>query len=94
MCAPGGSILQCSDKSKFKHSLGNFGKTDKVYDNAQSMEQDDDTATPPGPSTSRRIAIVDEMVLIRKMTKKPATIITVKDLGQYYNDRLMISPQI
>ncbi|KAH3751140.1 hypothetical protein DPMN_185687 [Dreissena polymorpha] len=29
------------------------------------------------------------MVLVQKMTTKPATIITVKDLGQHFNDHLM-----
>ena len=43
----------------------------------------------PGPSTSHRIAVVDGMVLVQKMTKKPVTITTVKDLVQHFNDRLM-----
>lgn len=38
----------------------------------------------------KRIAIVDGMVLIQIMAKKPAIIIKVKYLGQHYNDRLII----
>lgn len=38
---------------------------------------------------SQKIAIVDGMVLVQKMTKKTGTITTVKDLGQHFNDKLM-----
>src|SRR6218665_1840829 len=38
---------------------------------------------------SRKIALVDEMVLLQQMTKKPATIVTVKDLSECFNNRLM-----
>jgi len=38
---------------------------------------------------SRKIALVDGMVLVQQMTKKPATIVTVKDLSECFNDRLM-----
>ena len=35
-----------------------------------------------------KIAIVDGMVLVQKMTKKTGTLSTVKDLAQSFNDRL------
>ena len=38
---------------------------------------------------SRKIALVDAMVLLQKMAKKPATIVTVKHLSECFNDRLM-----
>src|SRR6218665_450225 len=38
---------------------------------------------------SRKIALVDGMVLLQQMTKKPATIVTVKDLSECFNNRLM-----
>src|SRR6218665_3357872 len=43
--------------------------------------------TPNVPS--RKIAQVDGMVLLQQMTKKPATIVTVKDLNECFNNRLM-----
>jgi len=41
------------------------------------------------PAPSRKIALVDGMVLLQKITKKPATIVTVKDLSECFNDRRM-----
>ena len=38
---------------------------------------------------SRKIALVDGMVLLQKMAKKPATILTVEDLSYCFNDKLM-----
>ena len=38
---------------------------------------------------NQKIAIVDGMVLVQKMTKKTGTITTVKDLGKHFNDNLM-----
>ena len=38
---------------------------------------------------SRKIALVDGMVLLQQMPKKPATIVTVKDLSECFNNRLM-----
>ena len=40
-------------------------------------------------SPSRKIVLVDGMVLVQRLTKKPATIVTVKDLSVCFNDRLM-----
>src|SRR6218665_1436614 len=38
---------------------------------------------------SRKMALVGGMVLLQQMTKRPATIVTVKDLSECFNDRLM-----
>ncbi|KAK3886487.1 hypothetical protein Pcinc_009357 [Petrolisthes cinctipes] len=43
--------------------------------------------TPDAPS--RKIALIDGMVLLQKMAKKPTTIVTVKNLSECFNDRLM-----
>jgi len=43
--------------------------------------------TPDAPS--HKIALVDGMILLQKMAKKPATIVIVKDLSECFNDRLM-----
>ena len=38
---------------------------------------------------SRTIALLDGMVLVQKLTKKPATVETVKDLSECFNNSLM-----
>lgn len=44
--------------------------------------------TDDAPNPCRKIAVVDGMVLVQKMTKKPATVVTVKDLSECFNERL------
>ncbi|KAK5929735.1 hypothetical protein CgunFtcFv8_010949 [Champsocephalus gunnari] len=46
-----------------------------------------DTTSTDQPS--RKIALVDGMVLVQRLSKKPATVVTVKDLSGCFNDRLM-----
>ena len=41
------------------------------------------------PDHRRKISMVDGMILVQKMTTKPATVVTVKDLSVCFNDRLM-----
>ena len=67
--APDGSILPRSDKSKLIHSLENFSKTNENHTDAQAAEltEQTDDIVDAGPSTSRRIAVVDGMVLVQKM---------------------------
>ena len=43
--------------------------------------------TPDAPV--RRIALVDEMALPQKSAQKSTTIVTVKDLSKFFNDKLM-----
>ena len=43
--------------------------------------------TPDAPS--RKIALVYGMVLLQKIANKPPTIVTVKDLSEWFNERLM-----
>ena len=38
---------------------------------------------------SRKIAHINGMVLVQKLSKKQATVVTVKDLSGCFNDRLM-----
>lgn len=48
------------------------------------------TSTQLEPQDDRpHIAIVDGMVLVQKLTKKPPTIVTVQHLSKWFNDRLM-----
>jgi len=51
------------------------------------LPEDGMDTTPNVPS--RKIALVIGMVLLQQMTKKSATIVTVKDLSEWFNDRLM-----
>lgn len=77
--APDGSILPCTDKAKLIHSLEHL-----VTANVTPK----DTPEPTG-DTSKKIAIVDGMVLVQKMTKKSGTISTVKELGHHFIGSLM-----
>lgn len=59
---------------------------------AQDVSEDPigTTATQLEPQDDRpHIAIVDGMVLVQKLTKKPPTIVTVQHLSKWFNDRLM-----
>ena len=76
--APDGSLLPCNDKSK----LINCPQT-----LVESTQAEEPNAVCPPPST--KIAIVDAMVVVNKLTTKPATVKTVKDLGKYIKDRIM-----
>ena len=90
--APNGSLLSCTDKSKLIHNLEKFANKEP------SLPEDELDAThmEPAPadavidgSTSTKVAVVDGMVVVQKMTKKPAMVVTVKDLSECFNDRVM-----
>ena len=97
--ASDGTILPCHDKSKLIHLLEKLTKEDMPHEDHQlpqvgsSTQQDvmdaglsDLTST---DQPSRKIALVDGMVLVQKLRKKTATVLTVKDLSCCFNDRLM-----
>ncbi len=96
--APDRTILPCHDKSKLIHLLEKLTKEDMPHEDHQppqvgsSTHQDTvDTGTQDLTSTdqrSRKIALVDGMVLVQKLSKNP-TVLTVKDLSGCFNDRLM-----
>ena len=83
--APDGTILPCLDKSKLIHLLNKLATEETPQENQQPEDGMD--ITPDAPS--RKIALVDGMVLLQKMAKKPTTIVTIKDLSECFNDRLM-----
>ena len=83
--APDGTILPCLDKSKLIHLLNKLAAAETPQEDQQP--EDGISTTPNAPS--RKTALVDGMVLLQKMAQKPATIVTVKDLSQCFNDRLM-----
>ena len=83
--APDGTILPCLDKSKLIHLLNKFATAETPQEDQQPENGMDTTPDAPSP----KIALVDAMVLLQKMAKKPATIVTVKHLSECFNDRLM-----
>ena len=82
---PDDTILPCLDKSKLIHLLNKLATAETPQEDQKPEDGID--ITPDAPS--RKIALVDGMVLLQKMAKKPATIVTVKDLSECFNDRLM-----
>src|SRR6218665_2988861 len=84
--SPDGTILQCRDKSKLIHLLN---KLPTIQPLSQEGELQGDGMATTQDVPSHKIALVDAMVLLQQMTKKPATIVTVKDLSECFNNRLM-----
>jgi len=79
----------CSDKSKLIHALENMITTDT--DHADQQEQPDESthSTTSHANNCQKIAVVDGMVLVQKLSKKAVAVVTVKDLSVCFNDRLM-----
>jgi hypothetical protein len=46
-----------------------------------------------GADHYQTIAVVDGMVLVRKLSTKPASVVTVKDFSVCFNDRLLNLPR-
>lgn len=83
--APSGAMLPCTDKSKLIHALERLAT-------AAPSSEDEDIADMSAESQislvmPQKIAVVDAMVVVQKMTKKPPTMATVLDLSQSFNDR-------
>src|SRR6218665_3420995 len=85
--AQDGTILRCMNKSMFIHLLNKLATMQPLPQEDKLLEDGVDT-TQDVPS--RKIALVDGMVLLQQMTKRPATIVTVKDLSECFNNRLII----
>ena len=67
------------------HPLNKLATADISPEN----QQPEDRMNTTPDASSRKIALVDGMVLLQKMAKKPETIVTIKDLSECFNDRLM-----
>ena len=82
-------MLPCSDKSKLIHALEKMVTTD--IDHADQQEQLDESThcTTSDADHCQKIAVVDGMVLVQKLSKKAAAVMTVKDLSVCFNDRQM-----
>ena len=89
LLAPDGTSLACLDKSKLIHSLEKLTTEDKPHEDqpphaGSSIHQDatDSGFTDPmSDQPSRKIALVDGMVLVQKLNKKTAIVVTVRDLS-------------
>jgi len=93
--APDGSLLSCTDKSKLIHALYQFANE------TLSLPEDELRPMTPVPTSdpanegsthvhpSKKLAVVDGMVVVQKMTKKAATVVTVKDFSECFNDRVL-----
>src|SRR6267154_615544 len=80
-----GTILPCQDKSKLISLLNKLATEESVLED----QQPEDGMDTRSDASIRKIALVDGMVLLQKMAKKPATILTVKGLSDCFNNRLI-----
>lgn len=71
LCAPDGSVLPCTNKSKLIHLLEQLASEKTV----QSNSLQDEATEEDHLNHSERVSVVDEIVLVQKLTKKPAAIV-------------------
>ena len=86
--SPNGSVLPCNDTSKLIHVLEKL-TTREITEADQQLDEDHIETDADPPDHRRKSAVVDGMFLVQKMTTKPATVVTVKDLSVCFNDGLM-----
>jgi hypothetical protein len=79
-------------KSNLIHLLENLAKKDTAH---QEKSQAADHASTVAMGSSQeghpisKIVLVDGMVIVQQLTKKPTTVITVKNLSEWFYDRVM-----
>ncbi len=83
---PDGEVLPCTDKSKLIHALRALATT-----NTDLQEQTNDSTHPMQTVTDqcKKIAVVDGMVIVQKISTKATNVATVKDLSVCINDQLL-----
>jgi len=82
-------VLPCSDKSKLIHALEKMVDTDTDHAHQQEPPDKSTHSTTSNADYCQKIAMVDGMVLVQKLSKKAAAAVTVKDLSVCFNDKLM-----
>ena len=82
-------MLPCSDKSILIHALEKMVDTDTDHAHQQEPSDESTHSTTSDADYCQKIAVVDGMVLVQKLSKKAAAAVTVKDLSVCFNDRLM-----
>jgi len=84
--SPDGAVLPCSDKSKLIHTLEKMVNTNTDLADQQEQPNDSTYSTTSDADHSRKIAVVDGMALVQKLSTKVAAMVTVKDLSVCFND--------
>ena len=74
---PDSEVLPCNDKATLIHGL-----------EAMEKEQTNDT-TRLTEDCCQKIAVVDGMVVVQKLSAKVSSVDTVRDLGLFFNDRIL-----
>jgi len=97
--APDGSLLSCIDKSALINALDKFANetlslpkdelSSRSVTSVATIDPANEGSTHVHPM--KKLAVVDGMLVVQKMTKKPATVVTVKDLSECFNDRVLLS---
>ena len=87
--SPDGAVLPCSDKSKLIHALEKMVTTDTDHADQQEQPIESTHSTTSDEDHCQRIAVVDGMVLVHKLSTKAAAVVTVKDLSVCFNERRM-----
>jgi len=100
--SPNASLLACTDKSKLIHVLENLIQMEATSDDEQllprqAQSKDEPTVLPLDSASSQhsnsqsiqKIAVVDGMVIVQKLAKKPPTVETISDLSSCFFDRVM-----
>ena len=77
--APDGTVLVCSDKLKIINSLKDLVAGQEEANPLPAMNR----------GQSRKISVVDGMVIVQKQNIKAASMNTVKDLSVCFNAKLM-----
>ena len=89
--APNGDILPCTDKFKVIHFLEKLIKGGYQNKEERSAEGQIDFRTMSSSSHSRlarKVALVDGMVLVHKLTRTIATVSTIKNFSELFYKRL------
>lgn len=85
--APNGEVLPCSDKSKLIHALNKLATTE--FTEAREQLEDPKVTDSDFDNFIRKTAVLDGMVLLQKLTKKSASVVSAKDLSVCFNDNLV-----
>ena len=90
--SPNGMQLICTDKSNLIHLLTKLGVTEKekqIQNQVDTVNLDNASPLPSAFQVqSNRIAVVDGMVILQKLTVKSATMLCIKDVGKFFNESL------
>lgn len=81
--------LQTTNASHQNESQDDNNSLQASMENESPMDTEPTKSINQDDSPSRKIALVDGMVVVQKLTKKPSSVVTIKDLGRWFYDRLI-----